>query len=129
MNKKSCGALHCNDPCSPEPGTSGVSPRWVECILELWLSLICLQSSWLCLLCLWWAGFGPYAKRSVWVVMGLQLGGRSSQIRCLLSAYLQELQSYSTTECSPCVVLRSFCWWAGLVVRPDACQDCRCIDW
>lgn len=53
MNKRSCGALQCSVPCSPESGTPGMSPMHVMCNLEWSLSHFCLESrslQWLSLL-------------------------------------------------------------------------------
>ena len=43
INKRSCRALQCNVPFSPESGASGVSPVCAVCTLLLWLSCSCLQ--------------------------------------------------------------------------------------
>lgn len=76
MKKKSCSALPCSVPCSPEPSTSGVSPLGDVCTLQLWLRYFFVFQSghlkWLSLPVVSTVDFCG-VSRPVWECLGVQL--------------------------------------------------------
>ena len=112
MKKLSYSALQCTVPCSPESGTSRVSPMCIVYALLLRLSCFCFQSSclqWLSLLV--WTEFGPC------VVSG-DIWGPLQLLFCVTPGIFQRCNSTKLQVAFPMLSQRSFCWWVVLIITP-----------
>ena len=113
MKKLSYSALQCTVPCSPESGTSRVSPMCIVYALLLRLSCFCFQSSclqWLSLLV--WTEFGPC------VVSG-DIWGPLQLLFCVTPGIFQRCNSTKLQGTFHVLFPEKLWMVGGAAVRPD----------